>query len=341
MAVDCGPPAGPAAASSTPTVREVARRIGGHGGRDPRVSRSLCGGAHVRRPGQRTAIGLLDDRGRIEPDEEPDKSPTRARKSPTKSPTTNIYGSARGVGPFSDTRPLDPHKALVELIAAAASAQPPTVAPGQVLYQHFTGWVVGQEARTGQVVVQTANGPVIVQDREMWSEPEGMIMARSMMDGTDEATMPKNDQASALAGARLRFAQQGPSLGQPTPQWLHTLPTTGARFRELLTPPSATSSKWTGEHDIWHAAADLLSAIDLFLPIPQRIGLYQMLAQLPNLTAAQVETDGHRLIAIRYSEAEPHNEAATATSELLFDPTTGRAVGTGSLSTATATGLPR
>jgi hypothetical protein len=257
------------------------------------------------------------------------------------SPTMNIHGSARGVGPFPDTGPLDPHEALVVLIAAAASAQPTTVAPGQVLYQHLTGWLVGQKPGSGDVVVQGANGPVIFQDREIWTEPEGMIMVRLMMDGTDAATMPKSDQASVLAEARQRFAEQGPSLGQPTPQWLHTLPTTAAGFRDLLTPPSATSSKWTDGHDVWVAAADLLTAVDPFLPIPQRVGLYQMLAELPNLTAAEVDADGRRLIAIRYSEAEPspgNDQGPTATFELLFDPTNSRAVGTGSLST-TATGL--
>jgi hypothetical protein len=180
----------------------------------------------------------------------------------------------------------------------------------------------------GDVVIQTPSGPVVHQESESWFDPAGLIALP-----TPErlaSPPPKSDPAADLAAARQQFATDGPSLQQPTLAWLAQLPADPASLRGLVDPPGQMGSAWSDDRDVFDAVQELLRLAEPLLSGATRAGLYELLGQLPNLSAARLVADGQPLVAIRSTEtATKPGGSTTATEEILIDPATGHAVGLG------------
>jgi hypothetical protein len=249
---------------------------------------------------------------------------------PTTSPSAEFRAPA-DVGPYPDIEAVDPYAMLADLATAAQTSGPITVAPGQLVYRHRVGWVRGSVPAPGATLVQTPTGPVEYQENESWLDPSGMIELP-----TPEVLAsppPKSDPAATLAAARQNFATNGPSVAQPSPQWAAQLPHDTAELRNLLHPTGQPGSAWGDDHDLFVDVQDFLSNAEPLLTGGTRAALYRLLAELPNLTAARLAIAGQPVVAVRYAGTAVKAGLTTAgTEEILIDPTSGHAVGFGSIS---------
>jgi hypothetical protein len=250
-------------------------------------------------------------------------------------------------------RPIDVRVAMDRLIAAGASATPMPLRAGQLIYVHTAeilaaSSAAGQAGQTqpppktrgtgqsapasksigggqpgapqpGGAATSTALAP---EDHHMWLDPQGMIALGIVRNGEDMTKGPKADHEAQVAEARHRLAADGPSLAQPTPQWLAALPTDPAELRARLVA-AIGENKWSEEHRLVSALGDLFWMAEPVLTPEVRVALYRVLAGIDGLTAAEVSIDGRKLYAVRHTERQ-------SADDLLFDPITGRAVGRGS-----------
>jgi hypothetical protein len=187
-----------------------------------------------------------------------------------------------------------------------------TVAPGQLIY-------VRSDGVSTSFGGDPARGTLSRENHEMWLDPQGMIMLGIVSNGEDLTQGPKSDHAGQVAQARAQLATDGPSLLLPTPQWLAQLPTDPAALRgELLA--DIGESKWSDDHTLVTALGDLLWTSEPLVGPQARVALYRVLAGVEGLTATETVVENRQVYAIGHSENG-------VIDELLFDRTTGAAVG--------------
>jgi len=212
--------------------------------------------------------------------------------------------------------------ALHQLAQVAASTQPQPLASGQLIYVRSEGWAAGFDI--------TANGDrgagiVRPEVHQMWVDPQGMIALKIVVNGEDyTASGPKSNHPGEVEGLRKFLAENGPSLQFPTPRWLEQLPTDPDQLLAALRATADPSSPWSDDHQVVDGLRHLLWNADAVLPTDLRVALYGAMAKLTGLTAKPVTIDGRALVAIRHAEGND-------TTEILFDPATGHAVGVRSL----------
>lgn len=200
--------------------------------------------------------------------------------------------------------------ALHALAEAAAGSTAASVAPGQLIYVKHDGWAASFRLPGNEGVI----GP---QQRELWVDPQGMIVLSIKADGVTAGE--EVDQA------RERLVEEGPSLSQPTPQWLASLPTDPATLLAELRGAMGEEDAWSTDHQVWTAMQEFYSNAELLLSPQVRAALLRAFTGLRGITSSEVTIDGRRLVAIRHTEQGNGDE-------ILFDPATGQAVGRRSLS---------
>jgi hypothetical protein len=132
----------------------------------------------------------------------------------------------------------------------------------------------------------------------------------------------KDSMQEEIARQREYLRQSGPGLRMPTPQWLASLPTDTGELLKLLRLETGDHEKWTVDHLLWDAMAQLYSSCELLLTPTIRAALLRSFTGLSGLSVRHVSIDGQQLVAIRQTDGKNGNE-------IIFDPQTGRAVGRG------------
>lgn len=200
---------------------------------------------------------------------------------------------------------------LLEQLATSAGTGPaPLIVPaGQLLY-------VRQSA--GQSYTH-----------ELWLEVNGGIglMIRRTDNGQQivvpDPRNPKDNHATEVEEQRQRLAKDGPSLWQPTPEFLAGLPTDPASLRSLIATTAAQGGgSWSPDYAIVDFLRNFLYNTDPLITPQVRAALYRMLAELPSIgsTGELIDIDGRKVYAIAQSERGQRQE-------LLIDAQTGRIVG--------------
>jgi len=249
-----------------------------------------------------------------------------------------------GVGTPSDDKTSEPNltpappetvAALNALADAAtrAALPPPQVKPGQLIFVRHDGWAASfhigvgaapEEANPpkpasterpeagGSATAELEEGRIEEQIRELWFDPEGMVTL-SITDGrTDMGVDPDTERGV--------FEQSGPSLDQPTPAWLASLPTDPDQLRGKLRELMGEEEAWSTDHALWSTLQEFYLRTDLLLTPELRSALLRSFTGLLGLTSSEAMVDGRRLVAVRHTERESGDE-------ILFDPATGAAVG--------------
>lgn len=231
-----------------------------------------------------------------------------APASPSAAPSVSSPVASRDLG--RQVRTAKVSQAVAEMVAKAASVQPLTIPDGQFLYVRTEG----REPPNGRL-------------HEMWLDPQGMIPLRTDIDGADTSEGPKSNMEADIATARQQFAQEGPTLRMPSPQFLATLPTDPTVLLEMVTALNE-NTKLGGAHYAFKEIGELLWEFGAVLTPPVRAAFYRALGRISGVTATELRVDGRRLYALR----EPDNGRGFA-DELLLDLSTGEAAGRRSLDT--------
>jgi hypothetical protein len=206
-----------------------------------------------------------------------------------------------------EVRKVPVSQVLTEMVPKAASVRPLTIPDGQLLYIRSDG----REPPAGRV-------------HEMWLDPQGMIPLRIDIDGADTSKGPKSNMEADIATARQVFAQEGPNLRMPTPQFLAGLPTDPAALLDMVTALNE-NTKLGGAYYVSNEIGQLLWEYGAVITPPVRVAFYHALSTVSR-TATELTVDGRRLYALR----EPDTGRGFA-EELLLDPSTGQAAGRRSL----------
>jgi hypothetical protein len=197
--------------------------------------------------------------------------------------------------------------ALNSMADLAAAASPQTVANGQLVRTVSEGW--GGHCTPGECVLKPTS-------RELWYDPSTgrvvklMIGSRDMLAGETAQTPPDNP---------LR-----PGVRMPTSGWLASLPSDPGRLLEQLRVEVGEHPSWSVDHQLWDAMSSVYYLCEVVLTPAQRAALLRALAQVSGLSVRDLFVDGVPLIAIRQTEKDSGDE-------IIFDPSTGRAVGRASV----------
>ncbi|GIH09832.1 hypothetical protein Rhe02_78990 [Rhizocola hellebori] len=190
----------------------------------------------------------------------------------------------------------------------------PQLTEGQLIRVKSEGWAGG---------CGNTSCTIEAQPREMWFDPQGMIVLKILAGTQNLMEGPKANAAEDIAQQRQQFQQQQAGLNMPTPQWLAGLPTDSGALLTLLREQTADNDSWTVDHQLWDAMGQLYSSSELLLPPAVRAALLRSFRGLSGLSVRHVTIDGAQLVAIRQTDGDSGNE-------IIFDPQTGRAVGRGS-----------
>jgi hypothetical protein len=193
-------------------------------------------------------------------------------------------------------------KAMAEVAAGVPTTVPP-IATGQYVLVHHDGWVavVSESSRFAKVEKQ---------DRDYWFDPRGGLIRAASFDGAP----PRVENEDVPRGQTVG------SIIHPTPEWLAGLPTDPVKLLAELRGAMDKDAPWSIDHQVWSAMQDLYLRCDLLLSTEVRVALLRAFTSLRGITSSEVSIDKRRLVAIRHTERGSGDE-------ILFDPTTGRAVG--------------
>jgi hypothetical protein len=202
-------------------------------------------------------------------------------------------------------------KAMAEVAAGIPTTVPP-IATDQFVYVRHDGWVA--------VVSESSQfAKAAKQDRDYWFDPQGGVMRGASFDGA----VPRVESQDVPRG------QTTGSIIHPTPKWLAQLPTDPAKLLDELRAAMDKDAPWSIDHQVWSAMQDLYLRCELLLSTEVRAALLSAFTSLRGITSSEVTIDKRRLVAIRHTERGSGDE-------ILFDPTTGRAVGRRSVNVETA-----
>lgn len=198
----------------------------------------------------------------------------------------------------------------LDILADAAEKGAPAAAvtPGQLVFVKIDGWAARY---TGDKVAEMQP-----QTRLIWHDPNGM----NAVEITDGKTSMMRGQER---GTAQPVTADIPSFSFPTPQWLAALPADADQLAKLLTD-TVHDTKWSTPHEVWSMMSGFYTSSDLLLPPAVRAALFRSYAKLDGLTATEMTIGGLRYIGLRHVEQQ-------SADEVLFDPSTGRAVGKRSL----------
>ncbi|GIF51957.1 hypothetical protein DFJ67_3780 [Asanoa ferruginea] len=255
-----------------------------------------------------TGVVLIPDGGA-----DPGVGVGSAPSAPT-SPT-NPKGGPSGGGALNSAPPLGPpltlgssksinaRQSLDRLAAKAAGSPTDTVQPAQFIYTRM--WGVTSSDNIGDA----APGKMARDEIEFWFTPEGMTAAAITRNGVP-------DQGAAAPTGPVDH----PYIWQPTPEWLAGLPTQPAALKAALLEGIGDNDKWSDDHLLAKEIGELLVSSESLLPADVRVAMLKSIKTWKGLSARETVFDGKRVWAIRQTEQGRFDE-------LLFDPTTGRAVG--------------
>lgn len=194
--------------------------------------------------------------------------------------------------------------ALNALATAASTQTAATLQPGELIQVDHRGWAANIDPNG-------ASGTLEPQAGRMLFDPNGMTMVT-------DGSVP-----SAKGGPNEPSRE--PSFAFPTPEWLAALPTDPDQLRERLRGEMGDEDAWSTDHQVWSTMQEFYLRTDLLLGPELRAGLLRAFTGLRGLTTTDVTIDGRELVAIRHTER-------LSGDEILFDPTTGLAVGRRSIS---------
>jgi hypothetical protein len=155
-------------------------------------------------------------------------------------------------------------------------------------------------------------------------EAEGLIKSEHELGDRDSFQQYAADQ-------RREFEQAGPSLRQPTAQWLSSLDPSPGRLLELLLEDATCHDCPDGEYDLWqlyNAIADLVRQADVLIPPTVRAGLIRLIGTMPGAGIESVMIEDRPYWALGFNNA---GHAATTYAEFYLDPETGRFMGAGTM----------
>ncbi|MCW6011194.1 CU044_5270 family protein [Micromonospora sp. CPCC 205371] len=193
-------------------------------------------------------------------------------------------------------------KAMAEVAAGKPTTVPP-IATGQYVFVRHDGWVavVSESSQVAKVEKQ---------DRDYWFDPQGGLLRGSSFDGAPPRVEDQEVPREQVLG----------SVIHPTPKWLAQLPTDPIKLLDDLRGAMDKDAPWSIDHQVWTAMQDLYMRCDVLLNTEGRAALLRAFTSLRGITSSEVTIDKRRLLAIRHTERGSGDE-------ILFDPTTGRAVG--------------
>jgi hypothetical protein len=203
-------------------------------------------------------------------------------------------------------------KAMAEVAAGIPTTVPP-IATGQYVFVRHDGWA----AAMSQVNEESQTAMVKEQDRDYWFDPRGGLLRGASFDGGP----PRVENDNVASG------QSVGSIIHPTPEWLAQLPTDPAKLLDELRGAMDKDAPWSIDHQVWSAMQDLYLRCELLLSTEVRAALLRAFTSLRGITSSEVTIDKRRLVAVRHTERG-------SGEEILFDPTTGRAVGLRSVNVA-------
>ncbi|GAB3853915.1 hypothetical protein ACFPIJ_61570 [Dactylosporangium cerinum] len=180
-----------------------------------------------------------------------------------------------GAPAATGTRPVDALIGLAENGPAAAEVRP------------------GQHIRSEVRLVDEGNR----RTETSLYEPEGLILT---------TTDPQYVQEQ-----RTTFAATGPSLRQPTPQYLAGLAADPDRLRTMVLDAPCPPSGCTDEVRAWFAwnlVSDLARSADVIVPPALRATLLRILTGLPGVTLGETTVDGaaHAVLGITVKGGAEH-----------------------------------
>lgn len=219
----------------------------------------------------------------------------------------------RGTNPELSRTTPEALAALAELAGTAETASTVNLGPDQLIHVRADGWASAQQGDDPTAQVE-------YQGRELWIDPQGMIPVRLLAGDRDLLAGPKAEPNPGQV-QRDDLRENGANLRRVTPEWLAGLPADDpAALLARLRGDVADNDKWTADHLLWDAVAELYHNADLVLSPRLRAGLLRAYQGMDGLTAGEVLVDGRRLVAIRQTEG-------LSSTEILFDPLTAAAVG--------------
>ena len=197
---------------------------------------------------------------------------------------------------------------LIHDLAELAESGPPQpdVAPGQLI----------------EVELRYEDPPGTWQTDSYRLEAEGLIRFEHELGHRDSFQEHVADQ-------RREFEQAGPSLRQPTAQWLSSIDASPDRLLELLLEDATCRDCPDGEYDLWqlyNAIADLVRQADVLLPPAVRAGLIRLIGMLPGAGMDLVSVQGRPYWALGFDNAR---RSPTTHAEFYLDPDTGGFLGSG------------
>jgi hypothetical protein len=206
-----------------------------------------------------------------------------------------VYRAGQGV--------LFPAESAPEVVALlnsmadlAEAGQPVTVPPGQVVRTVSHG-------QTGTC------GPTSCQ-----LEPQDSEQLYDLHEGQ---MLRVNDNRNDNIAWRMPGVA---GVGQPTLEWLASLPTDRQKLLEVLRKSMGYGISWDDDHALWGSMSGFYSYCEIALTPSQRANLLRALTGVTGLSVRDLVVDGVPLVAIRHAEKD-------SGYEIIFDPTTGHAVG--------------
>jgi hypothetical protein len=161
--------------------------------------------------------------------------------------------------------------------------------------------------------------------------------ARLVRYGTDYTKVTTSTYDPSTDPKRGTGAATPPSLTNPTPAYLASLPTDRAGLLAVLRTEAAKDGPAAeSDHLIFKRVSALATAADALLSPRLRVALYQVLATLPGVdrVPGQVDLAGRAGVAIAETD---HNGRRT---EIIIDPVSSRMIGSRMVAVTAVRGIP-
>jgi hypothetical protein len=299
-------------------VREVAAEVAGHGGEPSpdAVARTWSRIAERRRPRTRkwawatapaaavAVVAVAVGAAFALPRDNPVGPDAGGATQTAPAPPTGIPPSLGEL-----VRVLPAGQVIDEMAAKAATVPPVAIPAGKFLY-------VRSDATSDK-----PDGTRVTDRYEMWLDPDGMHYLKIVVDGKD---MPVGGPSVVKSdGTRIPVNNRptgGPTLTNPTPQWLATLPTDPDTLLDMLQALSPETPEDPSRY-VMEGLGELFFKCEPVLTPAVRAALYNVLHELDGLTAAELRIAGRKTYMISRSWI-----GGGSRDVLLFDPTTGRVV---------------
>lgn len=157
----------------------------------------------------------------------------------------------------------------------------------------------------------------------MWLDPDGMNYLKIVVDGQD---IPLYGPSIKSGGQKKMPPNNpkptgGPTLNNPTPQWLATLPNDPDTLLDMLQALSPQTPEDPSRY-VMEGLGEMFVDCEPVLTPAVRAALYNVLHKVDGLTAAELRIAGRKTYMISRSWV-----GGGSTDVLLSDPPTGRVVG--------------